>query len=191
MTPKLVTATALGLALAFGATHAPAQQESEGAQESMAEKIEAADAPDTAETDPVNETAQNEIGGPPMGGQGSPVVLDLKRLSMDLYERGYRQGYIRGVMEAREDMAAQLGALMRGKASPADASDAGGRDRSAGSGASGGSGQDHDLDRISNEVAARPGGTIVILPEGMSPERFVERIASERDRSSGSDTGGN
>src|SRR6056297_2254290 len=54
--------------------------------------IREADAPDIAETDPVNETAANEIGGSAVG-DGQMMILEVESFAPDLYPRGFPQGH--------------------------------------------------------------------------------------------------
>ena len=287
MTPKMLTSSALSLIVAVGATSLTAQQSSDSAtvtddDSAIMEQIEAADAPDTAETDPVNETEDSQMAGSgtmdqsdtqgsdmatsdmlnqsdsdmagsgmmnqsgsQMAGQtrqrsqGGGAIMDLQTISQDIYERGYRQGYIRGVQEARQDFAMQMqylakrGQLMQNYQDWRSRQSGGSSDQSSmnSNGMSGGmmnnsSGQmmdgqstqssqnrsqrqnqsqsamnnsqmgsndsgSTDMNRISNMVMARPGGSIVILPAGVSPERFIENLVNSRENAINSMNSGN
>lgn len=225
MTPKMITSSALTLIVAMGATSAAAQDNASGSSDpattdqDIMEKIEAADAPDTAETDPVNETESNEIGATTQmaqpndmqGSAGIGAILDLETLSHDIYERGYRQGYIRGVQEARQDFAMQLNYLAKREqltesyqdwqtkqsdGSGSDQAQTGDsnnqQDENSGSGSenqqaaanetdTGTSSQNFDINRRSSMMGARPGGTIVVLPDGVTPEQFIENLVDSRN----------
>jgi len=296
MTPKMITSTALSLIVAMGATTASAQSNTTGnttdgsSDQAIMEKIEAADAPDTAETDPVNETASNEIGSTnrQMGQSsqfttqsgGNVTVMDLQSLSHDIYERGYRQGYIRGVQEARQDFAMQLNYLAKreqlvekaenwesnqtdgsgsqqartngqtgsqtgamgnmqgsnmgsgsgqtrmngqngqmagqsndqttgmnntqgsnnGSASgqaqmntmqmQENGSGSANQQAAANTAGNGTSGMNPNINPRSQMMGARPGGTVVILPDGMSPEQFIEQLVNNRNNGSMTNSGG-
>ncbi len=92
-----------------------------------ADAIEEADAPTTAVTDtrgestglqqmPQEDGAMGQQPGQsaqmqmPQGQMqpGASMVLDLEAFSQDVYERGFRQGYVRGISEARMRMASEL-----------------------------------------------------------------------------------
>ncbi|SFP03218.1 hypothetical protein [Tranquillimonas alkanivorans] len=157
------------------------------------EAIEEADAPDTAETDPVNETASNEVGGPPLTGDqmGQTVMLDIDSFTQEIYERGFRQGYIRGIADARDRfvremqvrrqqmMQGQQGGMMDGQqpGQMMQGQQQGqmqqGEMRTPGDGP------------ISEELAARPGGSIIVLPPGVSPEAFIQRMMEDNERMQG------
>ncbi len=101
--------------------------ETGGAAGSLDEAIERADAPTTgvtdtqgAQTGQQGETVPDQaLGG--MAGQsermqvpqGGSLVLDLDAFGQDIYERGFRQGYLRGISEARVRMAEQMQREMR------------------------------------------------------------------------------
>lgn len=145
--------------------------------QSLRELAQEADQPDIAETDPVNETEMNEIGGrndeiadglgrgPAMGmgmGMADFPMLDLQGFAGQIYERGFRQGYIQGVADARERMILEM-QEQRQEA------------------------QNRRMRMQSDEQQA-PGtgrgqrGTIVVLPPGMSPEAFIERLMQDNER---------
>jgi hypothetical protein len=211
MTPKVITSTALSLIVAMGATTATAQNQSSDStvsDQTMTEKIEAADAPDTAETDPVNEREQNSTQMAQSQGQSQgTAILDLQSLSHDIYERGYRQGYIRGVQEARQDFAMQLRYMAKRdqlmesyrdwQVTESDGSNSDQAQNDQTDMTNGGdstesqqtaesmsdseaSNSDIETNMRSNMMRARPGGSIVILPAGISPERFIENLVDSR-----------
>ncbi|WP_299784930.1 hypothetical protein [uncultured Marivita sp.] len=211
MTPKVITSTALSLIVAMGATTATAQTQSSdtnASDQTMTEKIEAADAPDTAETDPMNERERSstQMAQSQDQTQGA-AILDLQSLSHDIYERGYRQGYIRGVQEARQDFAMQMRYMAKrdqlmenyqdwemtqsvgsnsdeAQNDQTDMMNSGSateNQQTAGAaGNSEASSSDIETNMRSNMMRARPGGSIVILPAGISPERFIENLVDSR-----------
>lgn len=221
MTPKMITSSALTLIVAMGATSAAAQDNASGSSDpattdqDIMDKIEAADAPDTAETDPVNETASNEIGATTQMAQSNDMqgsaevgaILDLETLSHDIYERGYRQGYIRGVQEARQDFAMQLNYLAKreqltesyqdwktkqsdeSESDQAQTGDSNNQQAAANEADTATSSQNFDVDSRSRMMGARPGGTVVILPDGVTPEQYIENLVDSRNNAmqSGSD----
>ncbi|PWL34426.1 MAG: hypothetical protein DCO97_14355 [Marivita sp. XM-24bin2] len=233
----------LALIAAMTVTPAIAQTTTENASDddemTMEEKITAADAPDIAETDTMQERqlAQDQRNDPSASGMSGQSnnrmamsgmlgmsgsdsgfrVMSLQSLGHDIYERGFRQGYIRGVQEAREDFANRLaflakrGQLMESyrdwnvtesttdndgasnqsqkqtqNQSQGSSQMNSGSDQTASNSADGMSGKQnnrdqYDLNRISEEVRARPGGSIIVLPAGISPERFIENLVDSRE----------
>ena len=89
---------------------------------------------------------------PSAGGQaatdeqmGQTVMLDVERFSQEVYERGFRQGYIRGVQEARAQIMEQMQRVRQGQGQMGEG---GGQER----------------------------GAVVVLPRGVSPEAFLQRL---------------
>lgn len=214
MTPKTLTSTALMLIMAVSAQSTFAQSNDTTASgsddSSTGQQMQQADSSDMMQSDDATASASGQTETPgsrerPMMSQGA-MVVDLQSLSEDIYERGYRQGYLRGVQEARQDLAMQMrylakerqmmdayqnsevGEIADESSNPDTASVSNGgshmsmsNDSSAGSDVSrNATSEEFDLNRISNMVGARPGGSIVILPQGVAPERFIERLAQQR-----------
>ena len=102
-------------------------------------------------------------------GAGS-MALDLESFAQDVYERGFRQGYIRGATDARGRMMGEMQRMRR-----AQMGDGGARSGS-------GSAQPAPPTAGAQPPASfrqQDGGSIVILPPGMSPEQFLQRLQQQ------------
>lgn len=99
------------------------------------------------------------------------VLLDIEGFSQELYERGFRQGYIRGVADARGRFLRELAEYNRRTgqnvaddvASPAAGLVTGAMSTDPQAGG--------EMDQ----------GAIVVLPPGMTPEMFLERLQAMND----------
>lgn len=137
---------------------------------------------------------------------GSVMVLDVDRFAQDVYEMAYRQGYMRGANDVKRQVAQSIMMERRQAAQDRSAvqnqrmqqmlgSAAGGqgdRQQAQGGQMQGDMRQAQNQENrqiirpgdgpISSELAARPGGSIVVLPPGVTPEAF---IAGLMDRNGG------
>ena len=117
-------------------------------------------------------TAQDQMAG---GQQGQGMMIDVERFAQDLYERGYRQGYIRGATEARlqivaelqrarqaQDMQGMQGQSMQGQQQAQQRPMPGQMQ----GGAMGGQ--------------QPQSGAVIVLPPGVSPEAFIEGLQQRR-----------
>lgn len=104
---------------------------------------------------------QGQQGQMPGGGQGGMgAMLDIEAFSQNIYERGFRQGYIRGIADARERFAQQMEMMQM-------------RDRQMQQG------QQGQMDQQQGR------GSVVILPPGVSPEAFLEDLSRRNDMMQG------
>jgi len=146
--------------------------------------ITEADAPDIAETDPVNETAANEIGGSAVG-DGQMMILDVESFAQDIYERGFRQGYVRGISDARvrfsQEMQQQEQRRQQQQAEAQQRADEE-RQRQA---------QGNAQDDRPRMMGTGDGGMILILPDGMTADAFMDRLMRENMGGQGSEGGSN
>lgn len=95
------------------------------------------------------------------------VVLDIEGFSQNIYERGFRQGYIRGIADARERFMMEMRRMNQERRSATAQRQRGamtGRDGQRPVAPDGGS-------------AEGERGSIIVLPPGISPEAFIERLA--------------
>jgi len=99
------------------------------------------------------------MGSDPRSQDGATIMLDIEGFTQEIYERGYRQGYLRGIADARQRIMREMD------------------DRRS---------QMRD-ERERQRQAARGGerGSIIMLPPGMSPEAFIDRLMQENERMQG------
>lgn len=108
-----------------------------------------------------NQTSSNQA---EQNQQNRTMMLDLDGFAQQIYERGYRQGYLNGISDGREQAMRQMHGAnqrqerdrLRGEERPQQRGD---RNSQQSGGASEGS-----------------GGSIIVLPPGVSPEAFVEQL---------------
>lgn len=136
------------------------------------------------------------------GQQGGTVMLDLDAFAEAIYERGFRQGYFNGLADAREHVMEQIqqsraireGAQAQrqvmesaigGQRPPMPDQMQSGRSQQAGG--AGGAGNDETDGTRRNMASNRAGerGAIIVLPPGMSPEAFVQRMVEMHNQAMG------
>ena len=140
------------------------------------------------------DTPPGQIGAQ-QGEQGRIVMLDVEGFSQSIYERGFRQGYLRGVADARDRFAYEMERMRSERARLSQQermNNAGGAAQSATSsqqGQAGGTqtarGQNTGSGNVSGasgseQMAGGSGnderGTVIVLPPGVTPEMFVEQL---------------
>ena len=126
-------------------------------------------------TDGINTT------GPQMsnGNAGQTIVMDIEGFAQQIYERGFRQGYVSGVSDARAQMMEQVRAMRQAQVQAGQGGQSGSGGEASGQSGGGETAQRQGDGPISDEVAARPGGSIIVLPPGVSPERFIEQLMQQ------------
>ncbi|WP_422074497.1 hypothetical protein [Tranquillimonas rosea] len=175
------------------------------------EAIEEADAPDTGESDAEGQTSaqgqdtaqsqsgvQDRPGSQMQGGQGmqpgqargmtrenagQTVMLDIEGFTETIYDRGYRQGYIRGMADARQGFIQQM--RDRHMQQGMQHGDMGGEYMRDMPGDGPASGQQRPMPRSGQSGGGGDRGAIIVLPQGVSPQAFVDRLMQENEQMSG------
>ena len=174
----------------------------DAASSGAADAADAGEAPGSTETDmaggqtqsaemPQAATPQGQglsdltTGGP--SDQGRTVMLDIEGFSQAIYERGYRQGYLRGIADARERfmvemqrMNAQRQQMMeqRPQTQP-------GGQQSGGSAMAPGQPAPQGQRDMPQGGSGGERGSIIVLPPGVSPEMFIERLMQMNEGAQG------
>ncbi len=143
-----------------------------------------------------------------MQGDQRLVMLDVEGFSQQIYERGYRQGYIRGISDARERFMMEMqraragrqgmigqrqrmesaagGQLQPKPANPQTSQQGDSNQQSAqGSSTSDGAMQPSaqgDTSMANDTSGSNERGTIIVLPPGVTPETFLERLQNSMDQ---------
>lgn len=116
----------------------------------------------------VDATSQSDSSAMEEGGsdsQGRAMMLDLDGFAQQIYERGYRQGYLSGLSDGREQMMSRMQSMQRMERDRLR-----GEDRPQQRG-----GQQNDMMQPGGG-SERSGGSVIVLPPGVSPEAFVEEL---------------
>ena len=94
---------------------------------------------------------------------GAGVPFDLDEFAREMYEQGYRQGYVSGMTQMRAGMARRMrdAERVRGERFRQQA-----RDQREGM-----------RQAIPNAYDDGQGGTVIVLPRGMSPRQFMEQLS--------------
>ena len=100
------------------------------------------------------------------------LMLDLDVFAQQIYERAYRRGYMAGAANMRDRFDRRMRQLSRQQ-------DREGRNRRG------------DERSRSGMGANRDGGSIIVLPPGVSPEAFIERLQSDDSRNRNRNRDGN
>ncbi|EKE45455.1 hypothetical protein OCGS_0545 [Oceaniovalibus guishaninsula JLT2003] len=128
--------------------------------------------------------------------QAMAFEMELERFGQDVYERAFRQGYLRGVADARRSMMQQQmqqdqERQMRGDRGQRNNMRQQLRDQMQQPQQHGQMMQGQQQGQmqqgnppISGEVAARPGGSIIVLPEGVDPQAFIDRLMRDQQNQS-------
>ncbi len=129
---------------------------------------------------------QGEMSGQP----GQMMMLDLESFAGDIYERAFRQGYLRGVIESRERMMSDM-ARMRGQMQgemqdrgqgggmrQGGQMNQGGQPEGQGAEGSGGQSGGQMQGQMGQQGAEQGGerGSVIILPPGVTPQMFFEQL---------------
>ncbi len=129
------------------------------------------------------------------------VMLDVEGFTEQIYERGFRQGYIRGISDARDRFAMEMqraradrlgamgqqqrmesaagGQLQPMPVNPGASQQEGDQQQAAQGSNEGDTTQPRSQDgqQMTNEMSgAEERGTIIVLPPGVTPEMFVEKL---------------
>ena len=137
--------------------------------ESAGDPDEGAEAEQAVEAGRVDErtidTAPDDMGeAAPLVSTGDPeqveavapdertMLLGLEEFSQSIYERGFRQGYLRGIVDGRQRF---LSELEQGRATTG-----GGR----------------PLGAAPESAPSQQGGAIIVLPPGVSPEMLLDSL---------------
>jgi hypothetical protein len=118
--------------------------------------------------------------------QGRTVMLDIEGFTEAIYERGFRQGYIRGIADARDRFAAEMQRIHDGERMGMTGRMQGQHDpqqrRPQGQMGEGTANQQaqQDMQDWQGRPDRRSGGgergTIIVLPPGLSPEAFIDQL---------------
>lgn len=115
--------------------------------------------------------------------QSRTMMLDLDGFAQQIYERGYRQGYLNGISDGREQAMQAMRRMhgsdqrqerdrLRGEERPQQRGDGNAQQRGDGNAQQRG-------DSSSQQSSGSPqgsGGSVIVLPPGVSPEAFVEEL---------------
>lgn len=127
------------------------------------------------QTDGSDQMGQSDqaTGSDPAGdSQSRAMMLDLDGFAQQIYERGYRQGYLNGISDGRQQVMQHMQQQMnrqerdrlRGEERP--------QQRGEGGAQQGGD----TSSRQSGGTSEGSGGSVIVLPPGVSPEAFVEEL---------------
>lgn len=176
--------TAAGAAATGGDAPAGAQAGDEGAQ-AGAPTAQAGQQDDDAMDGSMPEAAQNldamtEPGPPGMQGGGA-MMLDMEQFAQDIYERGFRQGYVRGAIEARMRLADQMRSAggmgaAGGTMGQTPAEGAGGLGAAAGAGQAQQQGQAGQPGDPMARGGMPSSGAVIVLPPGMTPDMVIQML---------------
>ena len=137
-----------------------------------------------------------EVDTPPGEIGGNTVVLDIEGFSQAIYERGFRQGYLRGIADARERLVSELErsrAMRQGMAAQQGRSAMGGQEvdpaNPQGQARAGGQASGRTGDAMTGGDERMSGGpsgmgergSIIVLPPGVTPQMLIERLMEMND----------
>ena len=109
--------------------------------------------------------AQEMASDDAMRGQvpGAGVPFDVEEFAEEMFEQGYRRGYVNGVTQVRADMTRRMrdGERMR---ADRPMRQRGGDARAA----------------APQALTDGQGNTVIVLPQGMSPQQFLEQLSQQR-----------
>jgi hypothetical protein len=137
------------------------------------------------------ETPEGSVGARQGDQQGRTVMLDIEGFTETIYERGFRQGYIRGIADARDRFAMEMQRIhdserMMDRMQGGDGAQMPMRPQGRmgdetmpqpqGPAPQARQGMQDREGRPDRQEGRRDRGTIIVLPPGMSPEAFVDQL---------------
>ena len=147
-----------------------------------ATEVADADMPGAATTGRMRNMAEE------VGPEGRTVMLDIEGFSQTIYERGFRQGYIRGVTDARTRFIGEMERMRQQGMLGAQRSRSGepGRQDMQGAGAEQSPGTVGEAQPAPVPAGSTPPpgyspgaedrGTVIVLPPGVSPQAFIDQL---------------
>ncbi|WP_375260887.1 hypothetical protein [Palleronia sp.] len=110
------------------------------------------------------------------GSMDRTMMLDLDGFAQQIYERGYRQGYLSGISDGRQQVMQRMQNMqrqerdrLRGEERPQQRGD-------RGSAQQGQNRSDRGSANQGSRSSDQSGGSVIVLPPGVSPEAFVEEL---------------